>query len=72
MTIFFHADHHFQHKNILEFRSKETNELLRPNFKDINQPSVIQGTVIRRRKEYRLHSIKSSVIIFALILPNRP
>lgn len=37
MTIFFHADHHFQHKNILEFRSKETNELLRPNFKDINE-----------------------------------
>ena len=35
MTIFFAADHHFQHEKILTFRSEKDFELIRPGFKNI-------------------------------------
>lgn len=35
MTIWFTADHHFQHANILNFTDKDTGKKLRPEFKTI-------------------------------------
>lgn len=47
MTIWFAADHHFQHKKILEFKDENGN-LLRPDFKDIQQHD---NTIIYRHNQ---------------------
>lgn len=44
MTIFFAADHHFQHAKLLTFKDANGN-LLRPNFKDIQEHD---NTIIAR------------------------